>query len=211
MMDPINAADKARKERRDKYVPLLNDICGYQTSSQIWQRVLHKEDIFYDWLEENPFLDKDDIRKKSHEIAGTLNEYEATIWKKFYVITAYKNDVLRVSGSNQSTFVDKMILGSNLMLSALEIADDMPLYAKHKNVYIGKRIDYFVDRLVQHGIVWENDDMLSVDVSTMGAEDIVALIICTTWRNRLFPGKIKVYLQNSVLIKWLERLDELDK
>ena len=55
MMDPINAAGNARKEQRDKYVPLLNDICGYQTSSQIWQRVLHKEDIFYDWLEENLF------------------------------------------------------------------------------------------------------------------------------------------------------------
>ena len=211
MMDPTKIAGNTKEELRDKYVPLLCDICGKQTSSQIWQRVLHNEDAFYKWLENTPSANKDDIRKKSHEIAGTVYEYEATVGKRFYVIAAYKDDVIRMSGSGQSTFVNKMILSSNLMLSALEIADDMPLYANHKNVYIGERINYFVDRLGQHGIVWENDDMLSADVSNMGAEDIVALIVCTTWRNRLFPGKIKIYLQKGVLIKWLERLDELDK
>lgn len=211
MMDSTKTADKTREELRDKYVPLLCNICGMQTSSQIWQRVLHKEDVFYDWLEENPLADKDDIRKKSHEIAGTLYEYEETIGKRFYVIAAYKDDVSRMSITGQSTFVDEMILGSNLMFSALEIADDMPLYAKHKNVYIGERIVYFVDRLARYGIAWQSDDMLSVDVSKLSAEDIVALIVCTTWRNRLFPGKIKNYLQKGVLIKWLERLDELDK
>ena len=56
------------------------------------------------------------------------------------------------------------------------------------------------------------DHVLKLDCPEgQDAEDIVALIVCTTWRNRLFPGEIKTYLQKGVLIKWLERLDELDK
>ena len=193
------------------YIALIRRRCGEQTTSQIFERIIHREQALYDWLEENPNANKDEIRMQSHEIAGTLDEYEITIGKRFYVIQAYREAVERMSGNNSSAFVDKMILGVNLMLSALEIADDMPVYSAQRDIYIGERIEYFAAALGKHGIIWEKDEMLTADISNMSEEDLVALIICVTWRNRLRPGTIKPYLKEGTIIKWLDRLEELEQ
>ena len=74
-------SEQAEKDR-DYFVPLIRRICGSQTTSQIFERVFRKETMLYDWLRENPNADKNEIRRKSHEIAGTLSEYEATVEKK---------------------------------------------------------------------------------------------------------------------------------
>lgn len=205
----ICESEQAKKDR-EYYVTLITHICGKQTTSQIFERIIQKENTLYDWLRENPNTTKNELRKKSHEIAGTLSEYEATIGKRFYVIQAYKADVERMSGNQSSRFVDKMILGSNLMLSALEIADEMPLFSESKDVYIGERIQHFVYVLAQYGIEWEADQMMDADVSAMREEQVVALIVCMTWENRLHPGFIRPFLKNETIIKWLTRLEELE-
>ena len=196
---------------RDYFVPLIRRICGSQTTSQIFERVFRKEKVLYDWLRVNPNADKNEIRRKSHEIAGTLSEYEATIEKRFYVIEPYRRTAEQFFYCGSWSFVETMILGSNLMLSAIEIANEMPMFSKSRNEYIGVRIDRFVDMLSKYGIAWEADQMISADVSGMDAEGIVALIICATWKNRLFPNTLKPFIKNGIILQWLDRLAELDK
>ena len=198
------------------YISLIKRRCGYRTTSQIFERVFHQEQALYNWLEQNPHANKDEIRRKSHEIAGTLDEYENTMGKRFYVIQAYRETVERMSWNNPCTFVDEMILGSDLMMSALEIADDMPLYSARKDDYlysldVGARIHTFVAVLKEHDIEWKKDEMLTADVSNMSAEDVIALFVCMTWRNRLMPGAIRPYLKEGTIIKWLNRLEELEQ
>lgn len=196
--------------RSSQYVPLVEKRCGKQTAEQIFHRILHKENILYDWLEENPDATKNEIRKKSHEIAGTTDEYALTANKRFYVIQAYRGEVERQS-YGAGSFAERMILGANLMCSALEIADELQEYADSKNVYIFERICVFTKVLQGYDVLWEQNKMDTADVSQMDEAGVIALIICATWANRLHPGSIKLHLRNRTIMKWLDRLDELDQ
>lgn len=199
------------KKDRDYYVPRISHTCGSQTTSQIFERINGKEKMLYDWLRENPNADKNEIRRKSHEIAGTLSEYEATVEKRFYVIEPYRRTAEQFFYCGSWPFVETMKLGSNLMLSAIEIADEMPMFSDSRNEYIGVRIDRFVDMLSKYGIAWEADQMLTADVSEMDAEGIVTMIICATWKNRLAPNFLEPFIKNGMILQWLDRLAELDK
>ena len=97
------------------------------------------------------------------------------------------------------------------MLSAIEIADEMPMFSDSRNEYIGVRMDRFVDTLSKYGIAWEADQMLTADVSEMEAEGIVTMIICATWKNRLAPNFLEPFIKNGIILQWLDRLAELDK
>lgn len=195
---------------KDHYIPLVESRCGMQTALQVYRRIFGKKDVFYDWLEKNPNATKNDIRKKSHEIAGTLDEYERTANKRFYVIQAYRKNVETQSCCIRS-FAEEMSLGANLMFSALEIADEMQEYTNSKNVHIFDRIHIFANVLQGYGVVWTKNQMSMADISQMDAAGIIALIVCTTWTNRLRPGLIEPYLRNGSILKWLDRLDELDQ
>ncbi len=195
---------------RNRYVPLIEHICGPQTAAQIYHRIIHKENVLYDWLKENPNANKNEIRKKSHEIAGTLDEYEVTANKQFYVIQAYQDAVEQQSGGACS-FSEEMILSTHLMNSALEIANEMQEYADSKNVNIFERIHIFEEILQRYGISWKDNQMSTADMSQMDAAGVIALIVCTTWTNRLRPGLIQLYLKNGTISKWLYRLEALDK
>ena len=192
----------------EKHIKLVLQKCGRQTTVQIFQRISQNESLFYSWLDENPNATKQEIRRKSHEIAGTLEEYFATENKRFYVLQSYRNDVKKQSCENSSCSKE-MILGANLQFAALEIAQEMPRFSAAPKSDI-LMYHYLCNVLQEYGISWEQNEMLTADVSQMDAEGIIALIFGTAWANRLHPGLLTPYLECGTILRWLDRLDELD-
>lgn len=202
--------EKQNTEDAGYFISLIENICGHQTTAHIFKRVIGKENILYKWIRQNPKASKEQIRRMSHEIAGTLAEYEKTIGKRFYVILAHKQDVESLSYGNCKKFVSMMILGSDLMCAAKEIAESTPKYADLWNVCLPQGIERYQEVLERYGIDWKNNKMLDANVHEMDAEGVLALIVCTTWANRRRPGLLKPYLNCGALVRWLERLEELD-
>ena len=75
---------------------------------------------------------------------------------------------------------------------------------KNKNLF-----DY-VKVLHKYGIEYEEKSMKNVDVSELGAESILALILGIMRADHFSEGTLKQFIDNGYIYKWLKRLKEID-
>ena len=75
---------------------------------------------------------------------------------------------------------------------------------KNKNLF-----DY-VKVLHKYGIEYEEKSMKNVDVSELGAESILALILGIMRADHFSEGTLKQFIDNGYIYKCLKRLKEID-
>ena len=75
---------------------------------------------------------------------------------------------------------------------------------KNKNLF-----DY-VKVLHKYGIEFEEESMKNVDVSKLGSEPILALILGIMRIDHFSEGTLKEFISNGYIYKWLKRLKEID-
>ena len=75
---------------------------------------------------------------------------------------------------------------------------------KNKNLF-----DY-VKVLHKYGIEFEEESMKNVDVSKLGSEPILALILGIMRIDHFSEGTLKEFVSNGYIYKWLKRLKEID-
>ena len=57
---------------------------------------------------------------------------------------------------------------------------------------------------------WDINTMEKADVSTLDAKGVIALLICAVRADRFCDGALLTFLENSSILRWLERLAEID-
>lgn len=65
--------------------------------------------------------------------------------------------------------------------------------------------------LKENGLEWNSKSMREADVSSLGAQCVMALIIGAIRAERFCDGALIGFFKNGSIKRWLERLDELDK
>ncbi len=65
--------------------------------------------------------------------------------------------------------------------------------------------------LKENGIEWGMNDMEDVDVSNLNSQCVLALIMGVLRAERFCEGVILDFFTNGTIVKWLERLERLEK
>ena len=66
------------------------------------------------------------------------------------------------------------------------------------------------DILKENNIEWDSDSMEEVDVSSLNGKCIIALIIGVLREDYFCEGALFEFFKNGSILKWLERLAEID-
>lgn len=64
--------------------------------------------------------------------------------------------------------------------------------------------------LSENGIEWGSNDMEHVDISNLNAQCVLALIMGVVRAERFSEGAIFNFFKSGAILKWLERLKNLD-
>lgn len=65
--------------------------------------------------------------------------------------------------------------------------------------------------LEKHHIRWDDQEMTNADISEMDGQGVMALLLATIRAERFCAGALLDLLKKGCIIKWLERLKELDE
>lgn len=81
--------------------------------------------------------------------------------------------------------------------------------------FVDKNPDYELTNyhtiLEKHGLDWGTDSMSGADVSGMDGQGVMALLVGSVRAERFCDGALKSFLENGAIIRWLERLRQLDE
>lgn len=66
------------------------------------------------------------------------------------------------------------------------------------------------ETLEENGLEWGLDSMSGADVSRMDAKGVIALLIGAVRADRFSEGSLLEFLENGSILRWLERLKELE-
>lgn len=69
----------------------------------------------------------------------------------------------------------------------------------------------FKDILKENGLEWNMDSMISADVSRVDARCILALLLGAFREERFSDGALLELLKGGSVLRWLERLKEIDE
>jgi len=72
-------------------------------------------------------------------------------------------------------------------------------------------IYHYYDILKKNNIQWESRSMEEADVENLGGDAVVALIMGATRADRFCEGALLDFLKEGYIVKWLNRLKELDE
>lgn len=188
---------------------LMSRRIGISTEKTILSRVKNREKDMILWLKENPDATITQIRRKSHEIEGTLDIFEKAERTRFGLICLHIPEVERTTDFGDWVF------------------DGRPPYVRYNEIVhqainavyeIAERDSEF-DKLPMHyqsvlqanGIIWSDSGMKNADVSGLDAKCIFALFIGITCAERFSDGTIVRFFRNGTALRWLKRIQELDK
>lgn len=90
---------------------------------------------------------------------------------------------------------------NSLIEAIYEIERDYPEY----------KLNRYGEILNEHGIEWGDRSMKAADVSEMDIQGVLALLMGMVRSERFCDGSIMDFLKSGVVLKWLERLKEIDK
>mgnify|MGYP006781790899 FL=1 len=72
-------------------------------------------------------------------------------------------------------------------------------------------LNRYRDILNENGIEWGSDSMSEADVSFLNAQCVMALIMGAIRAERFCDGALLDFFENGSILKWLERLKEIDE
>ena len=72
-------------------------------------------------------------------------------------------------------------------------------------------LNRYRDILNENGIEWGSDSMSEADVSSLNAQCVMALIMGAIRAERFCDGALLDFFENGSILKWLERLKEIDE
>ncbi len=181
---------------------------GMKTEEAILSRVRGQEKELLCWLEENPDATLTQIRRKSHEIEGSLDIFETAEHTRFGLICLHIPEVERttdwggwVSGSGPMYVRYPKIIGQ-VIGAVYEIIERDPEF---KNLPF-----HYTKVLRANDISWSDSGMKNADVSKRDAMCVLSLFIGITCAERFSDGTIGRFFRNGTALHWLKRLDELD-
>ncbi|WP_160674082.1 DUF6508 domain-containing protein [Clostridium sp. C8-1-8] len=70
-------------------------------------------------------------------------------------------------------------------------------------------LNRYGDILKANGLEWDMDDMKKVDVSTLNAQCVLALIMGAVRAERFCDGALLDFFKCGCILKWLERLSSI--
>ena len=85
--------------------------------------------------------------------------------------------------------------------------DEFYAFAKEYPAY---HLTNYANILESHGLEWSESSMSAADVSKMDAQSVFALITGAVRAEHLYGGILKVFFGNGAMLKWLQRLREVD-
>ncbi len=68
----------------------------------------------------------------------------------------------------------------------------------------------YYDILEKNGLAWDSDIMEKADISNASGQFVMALIVGVIRAERFCDGALLGFLKNGCIIKWLERLKQID-
>ncbi|MFP7370160.1 DUF6508 domain-containing protein [Bacillus safensis] len=71
-------------------------------------------------------------------------------------------------------------------------------------------LTHYREILKENGIEWGTNDMEHVDISNLNAQCVLALIMGVVRAERFSEGAIFNFFKSGAILKWLERLKNLD-
>lgn len=69
----------------------------------------------------------------------------------------------------------------------------------------------YSDTLRSYGLEWNSKSMEEADASTMDAKGVIALLIGAVRAERFCDGALLRFFESGCILRWLERLAEIDK
>ena len=139
-----------------------------------------------------------DARQETH---GTPREI-------FCVLTKYIDKFAEMERSENSVRVHEGETPATRFSGSITVFED-EFYAFTKE-YPAYHLTNYADILESHGIEWSERSMLAVDVSKMDTQSVFALITGTVRAEHLCGGVLKTFFENGAMLKWLQRLREID-
>ena len=71
-------------------------------------------------------------------------------------------------------------------------------------------LNHYHDILAKNGLKWDMNTMSSTDVSSLDGVAVMALLIGAVRAERFCDGALLHFIENGSVLKWLNRLKELD-
>lgn len=68
----------------------------------------------------------------------------------------------------------------------------------------------YYDILEKNGLAWDSNMMEKADVANASGQLVMALIVCAIRAERFCDGTLLGFLENGCIVKWLERLKQID-
>lgn len=136
--------------------------------------------------------------------------------KKYSVLTKYIN---LLENDNAGEWIcDKENDGSaerpihvpfvSYSIAVNNLADDIYKFAKESYEIVPSK---YAEILQANGIEWGYDSMMKADASELDAQCILALLIASLRAERFCDGALLGFIESGAVIRWLKRLQELDK
>ena len=82
---------------------------------------------------------------------------------------------------------------------------------KYMDAHPDYGLNRYYDILSANGIEWDMNSMSVADVSRMDAQCVLALLVGAIRAERFCDGALLEFFENGCMLRWLERLEEIDK
>lgn len=93
-------------------------------------------------------------------------------------------------------------------IAVSKLEEDIYKFAKESDEIVPSN---YAEILQANGIEWNSDSMIKADASGLEAQCILALLIASLRAERFCDGALLVFIESGAVIRWLKRLQELDK
>lgn len=93
-------------------------------------------------------------------------------------------------------------------IAVSKLEEDIYKFAKESDEIVPSN---YAEILQANGIEWNSDSMIKADASGLEAQCILALLIASLRAERFCDGALLGFIESGAVIRWLKRLQELDK
>lgn len=69
---------------------------------------------------------------------------------------------------------------------------------------------YYEEYLKENGLEWGTDSMKDADVSSLNAQCVLALLMSAVRAERFCDGALLDFFKSGYILKWLERLQNIE-
>ena len=180
---------------------------GYNTLSKLFRRIKDLEPVMLTWVLQHPDASDEEIINASFEITGLPPE--ANIGNTLKGITRWIPKIENMTefgewhNSSGGFFAPNHIV-YDLVCSFFEFMERNSAYRNLPSTY--------PEILRKNGLDFRNGDaIMKAEPSQMDVSCILSMFLSVNSAERMNPGALNLFLRKGVILRWLKRLEELDK